>query len=285
MADNVSKSLNGDIMPGDLVLSGPDSDYPYLVGTVLGIDKVGSADHDTDNLGDDVHVNFMSNDYSERRMGEIDKGLAEMYGDPLRTLNSYPLDDVIMAPEMLIRIDGIHTKDYYAILDSLDKAAAYFGNVLANLSAERAVTKPTFERLVDKLGAELGEYHAELLTKSKENIIGEAYIAASMSDAFFSLTEELELTDAQITVLLEADSPLQDVAEALRDSHNQDMCMLDAGTILEAAHIEVPDEPDEPAESVPQPRTVREWIERGREEMKNRQPSPKPEHKKRDAEL
>jgi hypothetical protein len=203
-------------------------------------------------------------------------------------MNLYPDDDAAARAaeaDGIALIYGIANVPDGMYIDTPENRAVIAQALKAQERGESAADKPPFERLVDKLGAELGEYHAELLTRSKEYIIGEAYIAASMSDAFFSLTEELELTDAQITALLEAESPLQDVAEALRDSHNQNMCMLDADTILEAAHIEVPDEPGEPTEPVSQPRTVREWIERGREEMKNRQPSPKPEHKKRDAEL
>jgi hypothetical protein len=104
-----------------------------------------------------------------------------------------------------------------------------------NPAAERE--KTPMELLEDKLSAELVEYHARLLEKDKREIIGMAFETASMSDAHFSLTAELELSDAQITALLNAHSPLNDVAEVLRNSNSEAMMMLDSDTILEAAHI------------------------------------------------
>jgi hypothetical protein len=95
------------------------------------------------------------------------------------------------------------------------------------------------ERLTAKLGAELDEYHTDLLTKTKEQIIGLAFQTAAVSDAFFVLNEGLNLSDAQIAALLEADSPLRDVAEALRESVNEHVGELIEEDILEIAHIKV----------------------------------------------
>jgi hypothetical protein len=151
------------------------------------------------------------------------------------------------------------------------------------LEPDSSESRQPMQRLTAKLDAELAEYHAKLLEKSKEEIVGLAFQAASVSDAYFALTEGHELTDAQIAALVAADSPLEDVAEVLRGGYNESMCMLDTGTLLEAAHISVPLLPEEAAPAV-EPSSFREWKERWQEENKNRPPAPKkaPDHNRHD---
>ena len=117
MAENTTECVNGDLVPGDKVLSIPGEDYACLVGTVLSIDKAGTPEHETDNPGDDVHVNFMDADYSDQRIREIDDMISDLYGES-RTFLMTPLDDTIMAPESLIRITGIGREELASILDS-----------------------------------------------------------------------------------------------------------------------------------------------------------------------
>jgi hypothetical protein len=121
-------------------------------------------------------------------------------------------------------------------------AAAGESPAAAKESAPAETRQSPMERLKAKLDAELAEYSKEMLTKSKREILEFAFQAASVSDAYSALTEEDGLTNAQIEALLDADSPLREVAEALRDSFNVSMLMLDAGTLLEGAHIHVPSE-------------------------------------------
>jgi len=119
MATAKTNCVNGELEVGDLVLSSPSDEYGCLVGTVLGINKLGTPEHDaeTDNETDDVHVNFMDADYSVRRISEIDSMLSDLYGEP-KTLYDAPLDDTIMAPDVLIRITGIGREELEKILDS-----------------------------------------------------------------------------------------------------------------------------------------------------------------------
>jgi hypothetical protein len=136
MTENITTCLNGELKPGDLVLSTPDDEYGLLVGTVLAVNKVGSPEHEseTQNETDAVHVNFMALRYSDRRLREIDMMLSELYGEN-RSLLAAPLDDAIMAPDALIRIDGIDARDLDAILSSEEKAVAYCEKVLTGLEA------------------------------------------------------------------------------------------------------------------------------------------------------
>lgn len=128
MADNITTScINGELQPGDLVLSSPNDDYACLVGTVLSINKVGTSEHDreSENDTDDIHVDFTVFDYSDSRIAEIESMFSELYGMP-KPFEECPLDDTIMAPDALIRITGIgrHLRD--AILDSEQAAEAVF---------------------------------------------------------------------------------------------------------------------------------------------------------------
>jgi len=101
--DNNSTTVcvNGELKPGDLVLSTPDEDYACLVGTVLSINKLGTPEHaaETENDADAVHVNFMDADYSERRITEIEEMFSELYGMP-KPFGECPIDDTIMVPEL-----------------------------------------------------------------------------------------------------------------------------------------------------------------------------------------
>jgi len=116
--------VNGELKPGDLVLSTPD-DYACLVGTVLSILKLGTPEHaaETENDTDTIHVNFMDADYSERRIAEIEEMFSDLYGQPM-PFGECPIDDTIMSPDALIRITGIGDDTFRAILDSHEAAEA-----------------------------------------------------------------------------------------------------------------------------------------------------------------
>jgi hypothetical protein len=115
------------------------------------------------------------------------------------------------------------------------------------LGLETPESRTLMERLAAKLDAELADYQAKLAEKSKEDIIGMAFQAASMSDTRLLLGKELTLTDAQVEALLEADLPLSEVAEVLRGSFYESVGVLDAGSLLEGAHISVPQAPAQAA--------------------------------------
>ncbi len=146
----VTVCVNGELRKGDLVLTTPENDYACLVGTVLAIEKAGTPDHHTDNEGDDIHVNFMEAEYSENRMLEIQDMLWDLDGRPTPpkpdVLPPLDVDDVIMAPDMLIRINGIGREELEEILDSGKNAAAYYERtVAAHVSGLSDKDKPLFE--------------------------------------------------------------------------------------------------------------------------------------------
>lgn len=66
-----TKCLNGTLQVGDIVFSTPEDDYGCLVGTVIEIDIKGTPAHETENEGDDIHVDF-ENDYAPTRIAELE---------------------------------------------------------------------------------------------------------------------------------------------------------------------------------------------------------------------
>jgi hypothetical protein len=100
-----AKTIFGIARPGDWVMAAGNSDYKYLIGTVTSIDKLGLPEHGTENKADDIHVDFTSFDYPSERIAEIIERFNNLYGE-VKTFDELPLDDVIMAPNMLIRISN-----------------------------------------------------------------------------------------------------------------------------------------------------------------------------------
>lgn len=200
--DSYTMCINGEIGPGDLVISTPDDDYACLVGTVLHINKVGTPEHDaeTDNEGDDVHVNFYDADYSETRVKEIEAMFSELYNRKL-VFDECPIDDAIMWPGALIRITGIEPEKLEETLESYDNAAAFCKSALR------------VQELQDRLTANLSDYRDGLLAESKTDIMDKAWEIAAMTDTHYQLTENYEFTDAEAEYLLLFENPLEVVAD------------------------------------------------------------------------
>ena len=130
--------VNGKLSVGDLVISTPSDDYAYLVGTVLAINLLGAPEHDaeTGNETDDVHVNFMDTAYSKRRMKEIAEMISGLY-DEKKVFSECPIDDVIMAPDSLIRITGIDDVVLTRLLSSEENAQLFCQGALFKAAERR----------------------------------------------------------------------------------------------------------------------------------------------------
>jgi hypothetical protein len=228
MADNTTTCVNGELKPGDIVLSTPDTDYACLVGTVLSIQKAGTPEHDTENPGDDIHVNFMAAEYSENRLAEIEQMLGDLYGRPT-TPGVWPpidVDDVIMAPDMLIRITGSGREDLSKILDSKENAAAYYERVAAEITAnqitpEQAALKGSddmddhilYDQLTTRLNRNLAEYFDTLRELDGEDIAGMSSVIGAKMYAHYYLTEIHNFSFDEMDYLLQFKDPLSVVAD------------------------------------------------------------------------
>jgi hypothetical protein len=105
-----SEAINGSVKIGDYVIVTPNDDYGCLVGQVKAIEKAGTPEHDTDNPGDDIHVDFTSFDYPPWQRTDFAEHFSELYGEP-KTFDEIPLNDVIIAPDALIRVTELETDE------------------------------------------------------------------------------------------------------------------------------------------------------------------------------
>jgi hypothetical protein len=146
-----SVCVNGELEAGDLVLSSPDSDYACLVGRVLGINKAGTPEHleETNNEGDSVHVDFTDAEYTSSRAIEIEEMFSNLYGAPM-LFNECSMSDVIMEPDMLIRITGLKGLQLSEILDSHEKASAFYSHTVEALRTDEK-GEATTEKLYSPL--------------------------------------------------------------------------------------------------------------------------------------
>ena len=129
--------LNGKLREGDLVVAAPSSDYNALIGRVTGIYYVGTPEHDemTENATDDVLVDF-SNDYTDRRISEIEEQFRDLYEDEEKTFDELPIDSVVMAPSELLRIDveKVGNKYFESLLSSEARASEWCFSELLNFT-------------------------------------------------------------------------------------------------------------------------------------------------------
>jgi len=123
-------TLNGDFEVGEWVLSLPNNAYGCLVGQITAIDKLGTPEHGTENEADDIHIDFFEVEYSYGRVLEIEDAFCTLYRDA-KCFDDLPLDDVIMAPAMLIRLPGAEFDELDDILSSYEAAKAWVENTLA----------------------------------------------------------------------------------------------------------------------------------------------------------
>lgn len=147
-----TKCVNGELRAGDLVISTPDEDYPCLIGRVLKINLLGTPEHDeeTSNETDDVHVNFMEFDYPQKRIREIEAIFSELYGER-KNFDECAIDDVIMAPDCLIRVTGIDEDLLPGLLESGFNAACYCFTILRRLTEQSESDIPAAKEMQSEI--------------------------------------------------------------------------------------------------------------------------------------
>jgi hypothetical protein len=151
---DTAETTRGEIKVGDWVIAAPGEDYACLVGQVTAIEKLGTQEHDTDNETDDIHVNFVAMDYSQQRREEIENSFG--VNNPA-AITELALDDVIMAPEMLISITEPDRDKLIELTESYDVAAAYCNAALnsaeekhADLNLAPAKEKSAFDKALSR---------------------------------------------------------------------------------------------------------------------------------------
>ena len=200
--DMYTECVNGELNVGDLVLSTPRDEYGCLIGTVLEINKLNTPKHEdeVDNGTDHVHVNFFDVDYSDKRVKEIEAMMSKLCFQEMEFGNC-PLDDVIMAPDCLIRITGIEYEKLCELTDSRDNAIDFCNHVFH------------VRKLTDRLNQNLNEFQDLMQTLDKMGLIHEAALISAVSDTHFYLTQCHDFSDSEVEYLMQFEKPLDVVAE------------------------------------------------------------------------
>jgi len=220
---NTVKTIYGDVSPGDWVISAGNNDFKYLIGTVKEIVNNGTPKHasETDNATDNVHVDFTAFNYPNERIAEIEAHFSELYGE-IKMFDELPLDDVIMAPKMLISITNLGYDEITRMGNIRDNCESFCSCFPGG--SERHSPKHTM--LYALLEKNLSEYHNSLLSLSKQELIDTADKITAVSDAFSYLTMYNRFDDDELDFFLRFKDPLEVVADNWyeRRSDLSDLC-------------------------------------------------------------
>ena len=131
--------VNGPLRVGDRVLSTDGcSGFPWLPGIVTDIRLLGSDRHDTNNIDDDVYVDFRGC-YKLARKQEIVSAFTPPYGKP-PAFEDIRLDNIIMPPGSLLNISGIVATTLEDIMSKEERAIRYAYHVIRHMLASAGVT-------------------------------------------------------------------------------------------------------------------------------------------------
>jgi hypothetical protein len=213
---NTTKTIYGTVQPGDWVIATNKSDYAYLIGMVKAIEKHGAPEHDTENETDDIHVDFTAFAYPPERIAEIEEHFSGLYGER-KNFKDLPLDDVIMAPKMLIGISHLGQEEI-----------ARMGSLLYNCESfcngfPGAVTPQNEQHaaLIRRIEKNLEAYHDSLMGFDKRELIDMTERTHAMSDAYAYLCYG-RFEDGELAFLLQFKNPLEVVAEGWQ-RYNRDI--------------------------------------------------------------
>lgn len=212
--------VNGDLNIGDWVIVAPSDEYGYLLGIVTAIDKLGTPEHETENHGDDVHVDFYAFDYPAERIAEIEEDFSDLYGEP-KTFDELPLDDVIMAPDSLIRITELGH-------DEITRLGGLLENCKAFCNCFPGVVEPQGDlefALMERIEKNLADYHNSLMGFGNQELIDMAGKIAAMRDVYDYMTTTRGFDDDELRFYLQFQNPLEVVVDAWlqRNADNEDL--------------------------------------------------------------
>jgi len=126
--------INGEAKCFDTVIAIGSSDYPFFVGEVNAVHKLGTEEHHSGNLTDDVFVDFQSDEYSEERKREIEAHFSKLLGKSQRFDEDIAPDicNVQISPEHLLYVKE---SEMAMLLESRSNCEAFCNEILNN-SAE-----------------------------------------------------------------------------------------------------------------------------------------------------
>jgi len=209
-----SQAINGEIRKEDWVIAVPDDEYGCLVGMVTEITKHGTPEHaeEAQNETDNIHVDFTVVDYPPERLSEIEKYFSDLYGEP-KKIDDLPLDDVIMAPDMLIRITGIHLDDLSRMVNDREAAEEFCGDYIQS----RKKIERLRDELVERVNKNYSDYLESLQDFGKNEILDMVNKIKAVSDAWSYMTAWHEYDEHELGYLLEFQNPLEVLADEWRE--------------------------------------------------------------------
>ena len=220
---NTVKTIYGDVSTGDWVISAGNNDYKYLLGTVTEIVKRGTPEHaaETDNDTDNIHVDFTAFNYPTERINEIEAHFSDLY-DESKTFDELPLDNVIMAPKMLISITNLEQDEITRMGNLRDNCESFCSCFPGGIEPHT----PEHAMLFNRLEKNLSDYHDTLMTLSKHELIEAADKITAVSDAYRYLTMINHYDDDELDFFLQFKDPLEVVADNWheRRSYLDDLC-------------------------------------------------------------
>ena len=207
--------INGEIKHLDMVIATSDSDYPYLVGMVKSVDKLGSPEHESGNLTDDVVVDFASAECSDGRKQEIEEHFHKLTGEYKR-YDDLPLDNVIMSPDHLIRITNLRINDIELLSDRFSDAQSFctnYENGIVPYMAKHA-------ELIERVNRNYEDYNKSLLSFGIRELIDMAGKINAVSDAHSYLTMYHLFDHAELDFYLKFENPLDLVSDVWYDQRS-----------------------------------------------------------------
>jgi len=214
-----TQCINGTLQPGDIVISNADTEYAYLVGVVSNICKLGSSDHYNYYGTDDVHVNFLSQNYSNERINEIAQCFSRAYRSEV-TFNELSLDNVAMPPDSLLRITGMEPQEIGNMYQSKVFVKNYFDYV--TLSGH---DNSGYDDLEKRLNQNLADFDSKMMGLSKRELIENASEIASMHDTHYYLTSLYSFEKEEIAYLLLFQNPLEIISDSWLE-HQDDLSRI-----------------------------------------------------------
>jgi len=280
--------IKGEVACFDLVISTGDSDYPFLVGEVNAVDKLGSPDHHTGNPNDDVFVDFRVEEYSAERIKEIEEHFSKLYGEPKR-FDDLPLDSVVMSPDSLIRIQE---SDLEMFLQSREAVETHCNQVLDFMQTKK-------NELLERIEKNYSDYQNSLLSLDKQELLDMTGKIKAVSDAYSYMTDWHDYDEHELEYLLEFQNPLEvladewhrrhnslsDVSYAMEDIYMRSDELLEQYPVISDIDISKYDIPNGkgtlmPKQAKPHKKSIEDRIKEGASKVKEKQGESAPTNKK-----
>ncbi|GHV47854.1 hypothetical protein FACS189499_06110 [Clostridia bacterium] len=199
--------INGEVDVGNWVIAVTGTAYSGLIGQVIAVDKIGTDEHETDNPGDDIHVDFTRVDYQPDEILAIEANFAKLYGEH-KPFAELPLDDVIMSPEMLVSLTGRDIEPTNELTKSYGDVREY-ANARLNMHFDNRE-----EELIERFEQNYAEYQQTLQSFGTNELIDMAAKIHAMSDAYSYATVWHGWNDDEIDFYLQFANPLEVIADA-----------------------------------------------------------------------